>query len=134
MNDSPSPNFTAFWDSIYQQLQTELLQHLLNKLTEESFGTQLATTLQLKSKIEEHCQRTLEQHASLNNQQELASLVHLIALLEEKTREQDSTIAHLMERIEKLEEDNLQTRIEAAKHHLNSMEKLAILQQKVNAL
>ena len=133
MSDSPSSNLADSFYNLYQQLQSELIKQLQSELQTENVLSQLYNALQLDLKITTRCQEILQKHSPTNSQEELVGLLQLISLLEEKTREQDSTIAHLQQRIEKLEEDNLQTRIEAAKHHLDSMEKLAILQQKVNS-
>jgi len=133
MSDSPSSNITDSFYNLYQQLQSELFKKFTAEMQTENFRTQLYSALQIDIKITNLCQEILQKHSTTNSQEELVGLLQLISLLEEKTREQDSTIAQLLQRIEKLEEDNLQTRIEAAKHHLDSMEKLAILQQKVNS-
>ena len=123
-----SPDFSAFWHSFYQKLLSDLVKNV----DQENFLQRLTTNDQLQKLISDQCQQIL-QESSRFSQEELGSIVQLIALLEEKMREQQETITHLLHRIERLEEDNLQTRIEAAKHHLDSMEKLALLQQKVNS-
>jgi hypothetical protein len=121
---------TNLWNNVYEHLHTTILEELKTTVSTEQFTQQIQSTLNIKGLVAEHIDATIDKQSEKDN---IASLLQVISLLEEKARAQDKTIKFLSERLEKLEEENLQTRIEAAKHHLDSMEKLALLQHKLNA-
>ena len=123
---SSPPDLTSAWNALREALTQELLQHL----QQEEAAQALCRALQLEKRIQQH---GLTQAATFPTE-EIERLLQLFALFEEKIQSQNEAIDHLSKRVEKLEEENLQTRIEAAKHHLDSMEKLALLQHKLNTI
>ena len=123
---STPPDLQSAWDALRENLKQELLQHL----HQEDAAQSLCNALQLERRVRQYA---AEQTAPFPAD-ELTRLLQLFSLFEETLQRQNENIDHLTQRLEKLEEENLQTRIEAAKHHLDSMEKLALLQHKLNTL
>ena len=128
MSKPTPPDLSQFWESIYNHLQRYIANHVEAQLSNDAFLQQVRDRFQIEDLVEEQ----IEKKAYTGGSAEITALLQVVSLLEERTREQTEQIQYLTERLEKLEEENLQTRIDAAKHHLDSMEKLALLQQKLN--
>ena len=122
MSTDNTKEIAKLWADIQVNLQNSIL---------DKCQLEIESRLNIQQRVQQTCQQYLEHHTQSGTEEEIAQLLQIISLLEERTSHQETSITNLENKLEKLEEEILQTRIEHAKHQLDFMEKLASLQQKI---
>jgi soluble cytochrome b562 len=144
MTETPS-QLTQLVEHLYHEMEQGLIQAWQDKLQNPEFLAEISKSLSLKDEVQTICQDILRTESP---KEELQSIVQIITLMQEQVernsnklgestpgiKQYQELVQSLNKKVDNLEKEVLQYRIEASETRLASMDKYEELQMQVDQL